>query len=65
MVNHDVWLMKEHGDENSWTWIYKIEQGAVPWNFEYCKPLMFSKNGKKVLMEEYHLNSSNLLWYDI
>ena len=56
----DFWLMKEYGDESSWTRIYKIEPGAVPWNIDYFKPLLFSKNGKKVLMEHV-----SLFWYDI
>lgn len=40
--NSDVWLMKEHGDASSWTWNYKIQQ--------HWKPLMFSKNGKKIYL---------------
>ena len=54
------WLMKEYGDESSWTRICKIELDAEPWNFEYFKPLLFSKNGKKILME-----GIDLIWYDI
>nr|POE88526.1 f-box protein cpr30 [Quercus suber] len=68
---NDVWLMKEYGEESSWTWIYKIERRSVPWNFKYCKPLMFSKNDKKVLLEmrQYNrrrqYNCTKLVWYDI
>ena len=63
---NDVWLMKEYGEESSWTWIYKIEQGVVGSTFEYCKPLMCSKNnGKKILMEECHRYRTYLIWYDI
>ncbi|XP_065625015.1 F-box protein CPR1 [Quercus suber] len=65
MFTNDVWLMKEYGVESSWTRIYKIEQGVVPWIFEYLKPLMFSKNGKKVLLEEDQDADTNLMWYDI
>ncbi|KAK7817137.1 f-box protein cpr1 [Quercus suber] len=57
---NDFWLMKEYGDESSWTRIYKIESDAVLWNTDYFKPLLFSKNGKKVLME-----GVSLIWYDI
>ena len=57
--------MKEYGVESSWTRIYKIKQGAVPWNFHYCKPLIFSKNGKKVTLKEGHEGGANLVWYDI
>ena len=75
---NDVWVMKEYGVESSWTQIYKIEKVAVPWDFEYYKPLMFSKNRKKVLLEEHwnsnpfpieydveKIHSKNLIWYDI
>uniref|UniRef100_A0A7N2LTZ1 F-box protein n=1 Tax=Quercus lobata TaxID=97700 RepID=A0A7N2LTZ1_QUELO len=63
---NDVWLMKEYGEESSWTWIYEIEQGIVGSTFEYCKSLMCSKNnGKKILMEECHMYCSYLIWYDI
>nr|POE78555.1 f-box protein cpr30 [Quercus suber] len=63
---NDIWLMKEYGDESSWTWIYKIEQGVVGSTFEYCKPLMCSKNnGKKIVMEECHMYRTYLIWYDI
>nr|XP_023888127.1 F-box protein CPR1-like [Quercus suber]POE66591.1 f-box protein cpr30 [Quercus suber] len=78
---NDVWFMKEYGVDSSWTRIYKIERDAVTWDFErfeYYKPLMFSKNGKKVLLEEHwnnnailvdhvveKIHSKNLIWYDI
>ncbi|KAF3954337.1 hypothetical protein CMV_020302 [Castanea mollissima] len=59
-TSNDFWLMKEYGDESSWTRIYKIESDAVLWNIDYFKPLLFPKNGKKVLME-----GVSLIWYDI
>ena len=62
---HDVWLMKEYGEGSSWTQIYKIEQCAVAWSFKYWTPLMLSKNGKKILMEECHTDRTYLIWYDI
>nr|POE84702.1 f-box protein cpr30 [Quercus suber] len=52
---NDFWLMKEYGDESSWTRIYKIELDVEPWNIEYFKPLLLSKNGKKILMEDVNL----------
>ena len=57
--------MKEYGVKSSWTRIYKIKQGTVPWNFHHCKPLIFSKNGKKVMLKEGHEGSANPVWYDI
>lgn len=58
----DVWVMKEYGAASSWTRLYTIERSAVPWPFEYCKPSVYSKDGKKVLMEQY---DEFLFWYDI
>nr|POE88530.1 f-box protein cpr30 [Quercus suber] len=62
---NDVWLMKEYGDASSWTRIYKIERGSVPWSFSYCKPLTFSENEKKVLLEMRQYNQTKLVWYEI
>ena len=67
-IEHDyneVWLMKECGEANSWTRIYKIDRGLVPWTFKYCKPLMFSENEKKVLLEMRQYNQTKLVWYEI
>ena len=57
--------MKEYGEASSWTWIYKIERASVPWSFKYCKPLMFSENDKKVLLEMHQYNHTKLVWYEI
>ncbi|XP_059437385.1 F-box protein CPR1-like isoform X1 [Corylus avellana] len=62
VTRNDVWVMKEYGVISSWARLYTIEQGAVPWTFEYCKPLAYSKDGKKVLMEQ---DFAYLFWYDI
>ncbi|XP_059446653.1 F-box protein CPR1-like [Corylus avellana] len=59
---NDVWVMKEYEVVSSWTRLYTIVQGAVPWTFDYCKPLVYSKDGKKVLMEQ---DLEHLFWYDI
>ena len=45
--------------------IWGEEQGTVPWNFHHCKPLIFSKKGKKVMLKEGHEGSANPVWYDI
>ncbi|KAK7818957.1 f-box protein cpr1 [Quercus suber] len=62
---HDVWLMKEYGVESSWTKVYKTDLRAnkisLNTNFGFVKPLKFSRDGKKVLLE----NSKNLFWYDL
>jgi len=62
---NDFWVMKEYGVFSSWARLYTIVQGAVPWTFEYCKPLVYSKDGKKVLMEEVADDDTYHFWYDI
>ena len=64
-VEIDVWLMKEYEEACSWARIYKIERGLVPWTFKYCKPLMFSENEKKILLEMRQYNLTKLVWYEI
>jgi F-box interacting protein len=58
----DVWVMNEYMVASSWTRLYTIVQGALPLPVEHCKPLVYSKDGKKVLMEQY---DECLFWYDI
>lgn len=59
---NDVWLMKEYGEGGYWTRIYKIELSVVASNFQYWEP---SKNCKKVIMEECHMDRTYLISYDI
>ncbi|KAL4627135.1 hypothetical protein ACB092_05G146000 [Castanea dentata] len=62
----EFWLMNKYGVGSSWIWIFKIEHGVVHRNFDSFKPVMFSKNGKKVLLEERGLDHHTyLIWYDI
>jgi F-box interacting protein len=58
----DVWVIKEYGLDNTWTRLYTIMLDAVSWPLEYCKPLVCSKDGNKVLMEQY---DECLFCYDI
>ncbi|KAK7852184.1 hypothetical protein CFP56_039843 [Quercus suber] len=44
--------MEEYGEGSSWTRVYKIEYDGVFKNVKCFNPLMFSKNGKKILMEK-------------
>ncbi|XP_059441694.1 F-box protein CPR1-like [Corylus avellana] len=59
---NDVWVMKEYGVASSWTWLYTIVGDELPWYFSYYKPLVISKDGNKVLMEQ---DREYLFWYDI
>lgn len=46
----NVWTMKEYGEPSSWTHIYEIEK---PCTFAcYYKPLTFSNDSKKLVLEE-------------
>jgi F-box interacting protein len=50
-----VWMMKEYGVTSSWSRLR-----TVPLTFFYRQLLAFSKDGKKVLLED-----NKLFWYDI
>ncbi|KAL4628280.1 hypothetical protein ACB092_05G225800 [Castanea dentata] len=62
---YEVWLMKEYGVESSWTKVYKIEKGAMPEAFWSIEPLIFSRNGKKVLFQGIHFGCVKFIWYDV
>ncbi|KAK7852180.1 hypothetical protein CFP56_039847 [Quercus suber] len=51
----EVWLMEEYGEGSSWTRVYKIDYDGVFKNVKCFNPLMFYKNGKKILMEKCYL----------
>ncbi|KAK7848737.1 f-box protein cpr1 [Quercus suber] len=60
---NDVWLMKEYGDSG----FIKLSKAPCLGIFiiAECKPLVFSKNGEKVMLKEGHEGSANPVWYDI
>ena len=45
-------MTKEYWIESSWSRIYKIEKNIVSRNFDYCNPLIFSGDSKKLMLEE-------------
>jgi F-box interacting protein len=64
----EVWMMEEYGVD-SWTRLYTIVLDEVRWGprervleSSSCKPSVYPKDGKKVLME-HHCDC--LFWYDI
>ncbi|KAM2964226.1 hypothetical protein FF2_022036 [Malus domestica] len=63
---HEVWIMHEYGTSDSWTLLYSIgvETGpeTVPWWFDHCEPLGFSKNGEMVLLKK---GEGALVWFDL
>ena len=56
---NDVWLMKEYGVKSSWTWISKIKQGTVPWNFHHCKPSNIFQKWQESYVEGIKLRKFN------
>ncbi|KAM0966481.1 hypothetical protein ACFX13_022560 [Malus domestica] len=58
--------MHEYGTSDSWTLLYSIgvETGpeTVPWWFDHCEPLGFSKNGEMVLLKK---GEGALVWFDL
>nr|POE78561.1 hypothetical protein CFP56_53535 [Quercus suber] len=52
------WVVAEDGLKNIVAFNLATEK------FQYWKPLMFSKNCKKVLMEECHMDRTYLIRYD-
>lgn len=45
--------MKECGGTKSWTLLYSIKEAALSWRICSCKPLVFSKDGDKVLVSQH------------
>nr|POF02679.1 uncharacterized protein CFP56_38146 [Quercus suber] len=46
----NVWTVKEYGEPSSWTHIYEIEKPCT--SARYYKPLTFSNDSKKLVLEE-------------
>ncbi|XP_011043922.1 PREDICTED: F-box protein CPR30-like isoform X2 [Populus euphratica] len=57
----DVWVMKEYGVKESWCKMFSVQ--GIKWisAFMFLRPLVYSKDGGKVLLE---VNGEKLLWYD-
>ncbi|KAL8126259.1 F-box protein CPR1-like [Apium graveolens] len=61
MRHIDMWVMESYGVGESWTKILKIVQN-VDLQFMQLKPLVYSNNGKKVLLLK---DGGELIWYDL
>ncbi|KAJ6991947.1 F-box protein CPR30-like isoform X1 [Populus alba x Populus x berolinensis] len=57
----DVWVMKEYGVKESWCMMFSVQ--GIKWisAFMFLRPLVYSKDGDKVLLE---VNGEKLFWYD-
>jgi F-box interacting protein len=58
----DVWMMKEYGVMSSWSQLCTVPMTFFR-TFFYRQSLVFSKDGKKILMED--AKDNKLFWYDI
>ncbi|KAJ7967795.1 F-box protein [Quillaja saponaria] len=61
-VQVDVWVMEEYGCGRSWSKLFTVAQPDVIRSFKYLRPLCYSKDGDKVLLEQDH---KKLCWYDL
>ncbi|XP_008224443.1 PREDICTED: F-box protein CPR30-like [Prunus mume] len=67
----DAWIMKEYGVTESWSLLYSIDAVDIidmlyTVEFRTYKPLVFSKNGKTVLLKmSKNFKSDSLVWYDL
>uniref|UniRef100_A0A6N2K1P3 F-box domain-containing protein n=1 Tax=Salix viminalis TaxID=40686 RepID=A0A6N2K1P3_SALVM len=57
----DVWVMREYGLKESWCKMFSVQ--GIRWisAFMFLRPLIYSKDGGKVLLE---VNDEKLVWYD-
>ncbi|XP_010539591.1 PREDICTED: F-box protein CPR30 [Tarenaya hassleriana] len=67
MCNHDqtytdVWMMKEYGARDSWTKLFTVQKPKSFKSFSYMRPLVYSKDQNKVLLE---INNTKLMWFDL
>ncbi|CAN0890787.1 F-box protein CPR1 [Linum grandiflorum] len=57
----DLWVMKEYGVKESWTRLFSVQRIRSTTAFAFLRPLMYSKDGKELLLE---VNDERLVWYD-
>ncbi|KAG4142975.1 hypothetical protein ERO13_D06G160400v2 [Gossypium hirsutum] len=58
----DLWTMKEYGVKQSWTKLISIQRTRTITTLTFLKPLAYSKQLDKVLVE---INSQKFAWYDL
>jgi len=65
----DVWVMKEYGSRDSWCKLFTLMEPCFLVDLEILRPLCYSSDGSKVLLEGIHVSSEgtnrNLIWYDL
>lgn len=58
----DVWMMKEYNVRSSWIKVFTVQKPKSVKSFAYMRPLVYSKDKDKVLLE---LNNTKLVWFDV
>ncbi|XP_021719571.1 F-box protein CPR30-like isoform X1 [Chenopodium quinoa] len=58
----EVWVLKEYGVVESWSKLFTVSQPDSIGPFEYVRPIAYSKDGSKVLLEQ---DLQKLIWYDV
>ncbi|KAI4296006.1 hypothetical protein L6164_035996 [Bauhinia variegata] len=61
-IRVDVWVMKKYGLKDSWCKLFTLTQIHDLRSFKYVKPITYSNDGNKVLLE---LEQRKLCWYDL
>ncbi|XP_050368402.1 F-box protein CPR1-like [Argentina anserina] len=61
-VGVDVWSMKQYGVKESWCKLFTVKQVQGVGRLKSIRPLIYSKNGRQVLLE---LNHEELVWFDL
>ncbi|AES64486.2 F-box protein interaction domain protein [Medicago truncatula] len=65
----EVWVMKEYGSTDSWCKLFTLMEPCFLVDLEIFRPLCYSSDGSKVLLEGIHVstegNNRNLIWYDL
>ncbi|KAK3004585.1 hypothetical protein RJ639_018546 [Escallonia herrerae] len=58
----DIWVMKDYGVKESWTKLISVAQPRDFGFFESVTPLVYSKDGRQVLLE---IDMKSLVWFDL
>nr|WRO64616.1 MYB transcription factor protein [Rosa persica] len=61
-VGVDVWTIKQYGVKETWCKLFTVKQGQGVRRPKSIRPLVYSKNGRQVLLEQNH---EDLVWFDL
>ncbi|XP_021750853.1 F-box protein CPR30-like [Chenopodium quinoa] len=62
MEEADFWVMNEYGNKESWVRLFSISLPGNIGAYLQIKPLVYSRDGRRVLLE---IDSLRLVWYDL